>query len=205
MGLYERYLLPSVINLACGSSPVMYQRRLVIPEASGRVLEIGVGSGLNLPFYDPAKVTHLWALEPSPAMRTKAAKPFAALDIPAEWLDLPGEKIPLADDSVDTVVLTFTLCTIPDPLAALAQMHRVLKPDGTLLFCEHGLAPDANVARWQQRINPIWRPIAGGCNLQRPIDQLLRQAGFTIAQLTTGYLPSTPKIAGFNYWGRAHK
>lgn len=205
MGLYEKYLLPSVINLACSSSPVMYQRRLVIPKASGNVLEIGVGSGLNLPLYDPAKVTHLWALEPSAAMRAKAAKPFNALAIPCEWLDLPGEKIPLPDCSVDTVVLTFTLCTIPDPLAALAQMHRVLKPDGTLLFCEHGLAPDAKVARWQQRINPFWRPIAGGCNLQRPIDQLLRQAGFTIEQLETGYLPSTPKIAGFNYWGRAHK
>ncbi len=203
MGLYEKYLLPSVINAACGSKPVMYQRRLVVPEASGEVLEIGVGSGLNAPFYDPQKVTKLWALEPSLGMREKAAERFAALQIPYQWLDLPGEQLPLPDQSIDTVVLTFTLCTIPDPLAALAQMKRVLKADGRLLFCEHGLAPDAAVARWQQRLNPIWRPLAGGCNLNRPIDQLLISAGFATESLTQRYLPSTPRVAGYVYWGTA--
>lgn len=205
MGLYDKYLLPTVINFACSSPPVMYQRRLVVPEASGEVLEIGVGSGLNAPLYNPAKVTKLWALEPSVAMREKAADRFAALQIPYQWLDLPGEQLPLPDQSVDTVVLTFTLCTIPEPLTALAQIYRVLKADGTLLFCEHGLAPDADIARWQRRVNPFWRPLAGGCNLHRPIDQLLTESGFTLAELQTGYLPKTPKIAGFNYWGRAHK
>lgn len=203
MGLYEKYLLPRVINLACGSRPVMYQRRLVVPEASGEVLEIGVGSGLNAPFYDAEKVTQLWALEPSAAMRQQASERFAALTVPYQWLDLPGEQIPLADHSIDTVVLTFTLCTIPDPLMALAQMKRVLKPNGRLLFCEHGLAPDAGVARWQQRLNPLWRPLAGGCNLNRPIDQLLTNAGFVTESLTQRYLPSTPRVAGYVYWGTA--
>lgn len=203
MGLYDRYILPTVIDLSCGASPILKQRQKVVPLAEGRVLEVGMGSGLNLPFYDPQKVDVVFGLEPSEGMRRKARRNLAASPVKVEWLDLPGEQVPLEDDSVDTVVLTYTLCTIVDYRSALAQMRRVLKPAGTLLFCEHGEAPDPDVQRWQARINPFWKVIAGGCNLNRPIPSCLEEAGFTIGSLETMYLPGTPRIAGFNYWGRA--
>jgi SAM-dependent methyltransferase len=123
--------------------------------------------------------------------------------VPVRWLDLPGERVPLDDASVDTVVLTYTLCTIGDWSAALGQMHRVLKPGGRMLFCEHGLAPDADVQRWQNRINAGWRRLCGGCNLNRDIPSMLRAGGFEPHQLETAYIPGTPRIAGFNYWGEA--
>ena len=136
-------------------------------------------------------------------MRRKAQKNLAQSPVKVEWLDLPGEQVPLDDHSVDTVVLTYTLCTIPDFRAALAQMRRVLRPGGSLLFCEHGEAPDAGVRKWQARINPIWKKIGGGCNLNRPIPHLLEEGGFKIGQLDSMYLPNTPKVAAFNYWGQA--
>lgn len=203
MGFYERTVLPFLIDKACSAPPVLKQREKVVPQARGRVLEVGMGSGINLSFYDPAKVERVFGLEPSEGMRRKAAKNLAASPVEVTWLDLPGEAIPLEDASVDTVLLTFTLCTIPDFRAALAQMRRVLRPGGTLLFCEHGEAPDEGVRRWQARINPIWKRIAGGCNLNRPIPACLENAGFKIGQLDTMYLPNTPKIAAFNYWGHA--
>jgi ubiquinone/menaquinone biosynthesis C-methylase UbiE len=203
MGLYERYVLPHMINMSCGSPPILKQREKVVPQAQGRVLEIGMGSGLNLSFYDPDKVDLVFGLEPSEGMRIKAQKNLAASPVQVEWLDLPGEQIPLDDKSVDTVVLTYTLCTIADFRAALLGMRRVLKPGGALLFCEHGEAPDESISRWQARINPFWQKIAGGCNLNRPIPQNIEESGFKIDQLETMYLPNTPKIAAFNYWGRA--
>jgi SAM-dependent methyltransferase len=203
MGLYERYVLPQLIHLSCGAPPILKQREKVVPHAEGRVLEIGMGSGLNLSFYDPRKVELVFGLEPSEGMRRKARKNLARAPIEVEWLDLPGEEIPLDDDSVDTVVLTYTLCTIPDFHTALVQMRRVLKPGGTLLFCEHGEAPDPDIRRWQGRVNPWWKKIAGGCNLNRPIPRCLEDGGFSIGSLETMYLPNTPRIAAFNYWGRA--
>lgn len=203
MSLYEKYLLPHVINCACGSKPILRQRQKIVPQARGRVLEIGMGSGLNIPYYNPDKVDMVWGLEPSDAMREKARDRVAAAPFPIEWLGLPGEEIPLEDQSVDTILLTFTLCTIPDWRTALKQMRRVLKPDGQLLFCEHGEAPDAAVLKWQNRLNGPWQRIAGGCNLNRPIPRMLTEAGFEIEQMESMYLPSTPKFAGFNYWGRA--
>ncbi len=179
------------------------QRQKVVPEAQGRVLEVGMGSALNLPFYDPSRVEHVWGLEPSEGMRRKAAPRLEAAPFPVEWLDLPGEEIPLEDDSADTVLLTYTLCTIPDFRAALAQMRRVLKPGGRLLFSEHGAAPDAGVRRWQDRINPLWKRVAGGCNINREVPQMLEEAGFRVEQLDTMYLPKTPRIAAFQYWGHA--
>lgn len=201
MGLYERYFLPKLIDLAMRQKPIMRQRRKVVPLAYGRVLEIGIGSGLNLEFYDRSRVEHLWGLEPSPEMRKLAAARARELGIDVEFLDLPGEHIPLADGSVDTVLTTYTLCTIPDVARALREMRRVLAPGGVLLFSEHGRAPDPGVVRWQNRLNGMWSAIAGGCNLNRAIDSLLRDAGFAI-EVETMYLPG-PRLFTFNYWGRA--
>ena len=203
MSFYENHVLPHLINAACGTRSVQRQREKVVPEARGRVLEIGMGSGLNLSLYDPDRVEFVWGLEPSEGMRRKARRRLQASPVEVRWLDLPGEEIPLDDNSADTVVLTYTLCTIPEARQALAQMHRVLKPGGTLLFCEHGAAPDASVRKWQDRINPVWRRVAGGCNLNRPIVDLVREADFGIQSVETAYLPGTPKFAGFNYWGAA--
>ncbi|GAB1255600.1 class I SAM-dependent methyltransferase [Aurantivibrio plasticivorans] len=174
-----------------------------MPKAEGRILEIGMGSGINLSYYNPDKVEKLWGLEPSLGMREKAKPAVDAVPFDIDWLDLPGEEIPLDTNSVDTVVLTYTLCTIPDWQAALTQMRRVLKPGGKLLFSEHGKAPDDNIHQWQNRINRPWKKLFGGCHLNRDIPQLLREGGFDIKQLDSGYLRATPKVAGFNYWGYA--
>lgn len=178
------------------------QRSKVVPRALGKVLEIGMGSGLNLKHYDSTKVEMIWGLEPSEGMRRKAQSNIQACDIEVEWLGLPSDKIPLADNSADTVVLTYTLCTIPESQPALAEMSRVLAPGGKLLFSEHGEAPDQNIQKWQQRVNPLWKKIAGGCNLNRKIPELIRSAGFSIEELDECYIDG-PKIAAYQYYGVA--
>ena len=203
MGLYSKYVLPHLINVACGQQSIADQRKKVVPMAEGRILEIGLGAGHNLAFYDPEKVGKVWGLEPSPEMRAIAQKAVDAAPFEVEFLDLPGEEIPLEDKSVDTVLITFPLCTIPDTLTALNGMRRVLKPGGRLIFCEHGAAPEESVRRWQNRITPVWKPLGGGCHLNRDIPRLIREGGFNIPQLETGYLPDAPKILAFNYWGWA--
>jgi len=180
----------------------MRQREKIVPLAEGRVLEIGLGSGLNLPYYDPEKVDKLWGLEPSPEMRRMAQPIIEAAPVDVELIDLPGEEIPLEDKTVDTIVTTYTLCTIPETEQALRQMARVLKPGGRMLFCEHGAAPDASVRRWQDRLNPIWKRIGGGCHLNRDIPKVIDQGGFEVVDLETMYLPGF-RFAGFNYWGAA--
>ena len=202
MGLYERFIMPKVVHLTCTSKPIRYQRRKVVPLARGRVLEIGIGSGLNLPFYDPSKVELIWGLEPSMQMRATAEERVHETPIKVEFIGLDGDDIPLASGSVDTVLVTYTLCTIPDVVRALAGMRRVLKPGGQLIFSEHGLAPDEDVRRWQNRINPLWTRFGGGCNLNRPIPALIEQGGFKIANLDTMYIPGW-KPASFTYWGTA--
>jgi ubiquinone/menaquinone biosynthesis C-methylase UbiE len=203
MSLYERYLLPHVINCACGTPPVMKQRAKVVPRARGTVLEIGIGTGLNLAFYDPERVDRLIGLDPSERSWRLAAKRAAAVTMPVEFIGLPGEEIPLENDSVDTIVVTFSLCTIPEPLRALEGMRRVLRDDGDLLFCEHGLAPDTSVRKWQDRLDRTWGLIAGGCHLNRDIPDLLLRGGFRVADMESRYLPGTPRVAGFNFWGSA--
>ena len=203
MGFYEKYILPRFINCACSTKPMMKQREKVVPRASGTVLEIGIGTGLNLPYYDPSTVEKVIGLDPSEKSWELAAERAAHLDFEVEFIGLPGEAIPLDDASVDTVLVTYALCTIPDPVAALQGMSRVLRPGGELIFCEHGIAPDTSVQRWQARINPAWRAIAGGCNLNRDIPALLQQAGFAMNSLEQQYIPGTPRIAGYNYWGGA--
>ena len=202
MGLYGTYILPRLVNFACGLRPMMRQREKVVPRARGRVLEVGVGSGLNLGYYDAAKVTKLWGLDPSPEMTRIAERAARSVPFEVEFIGLPGDEIPLEDASVDTVVMTYTLCTIPDTAAALRQMGRVLKPGGELIFCEHGAAPDASVRRWQDRINPLWKRIGGGCNLNRPIPALIEAGGFRITSLDTMYIPGW-RPGSFNYWGTA--
>jgi ubiquinone/menaquinone biosynthesis C-methylase UbiE len=203
MGAYERYLLPRLVNRVCGSPVITHQRRLVVPRARGRVLEVGFGSGLNLAHYERSAVEWIWALEPSAPMRALAAPRIAASGLDVRLLDLPGEAIPLPDHSVDSIVMTHTLCTIPDALAALHQMRRVLRPDGRLLFCEHGAAPDAGVRRWQDRLNGLWASVAGGCHLNREVAPLIASAGFRFDHLQSAYLPHTPRFAGYNTWGVA--
>ena len=202
MGLYDTYVLPHLIDLACGSGDIAKQRSKIIPRAHGRVLEVGMGPGLNLPFYDRSSVEFVWGLDPSEGMRRKAAAALEATDLEVRWLDLPGEEIPLEDHSVDTVVLTYTLCTIPDWERALGQMRRVLKPGGHLLFSEHGEAPDEAVRRWQHRIDPVWTRLAGGCHITRPIPQLIESAGFDFVDVESAYLPG-PKISSYHSSGMA--
>lgn len=202
MGLYSRYILPRVIHFVCGMKPNMRQREKVVPHARGRVLEVGIGSGLNLPFYDPANVSKVWGLDPAPEITRIAERAARSLPFEVEFIGLPGDEIPLEDGSVDTVVMTYTLCTIPDTTAALRQMSRVLRPGGELLFCEHGTAPDASVRRWQDRLNPLWKRVGGGCNLNRPIPALIEAGGFRIKSLDTMYIPGW-RPASFNYWGIA--
>jgi SAM-dependent methyltransferase len=203
MSFYDDKVLPHLINCACGSKPVLKQREKVVPLASGTVLEIGIGTGINLPYYDPSLVSKVIGLDPSEESWALAQKKTTNLDFDVEFIGLPGEQIPLDDDSVDTVLVTYSLCTIPDPVAALSGMARVLRPGGELIFCEHGVAPDASVVKWQNRVNTVWGKIAGGCHLNRDIPALLTEGGFGIETMESQYLPGTPKIAGFNYWGGA--
>ncbi len=202
MGLYGKYILPKVVHFACSLKPYMRQREKVVPLAQGKVLEIGIGSGLNVPYYDPAKVTKLWGLEPAAEMRRMAESAARTSPLEIEFIDRPGDEIPLEDQSVDTVLLTYTLCTIPDAVAALRDMARVLRPGGQLIFCEHGAAPDASVRRWQDRVNPIWKRLGGGCNLNRKIPDLIEQGGYRIQGLESMYLPGW-RPATFSYWGTA--
>ena len=205
MGFYDRHILPRFLDAAMSTKPITYQRRKVVPRAEGRVLEIGFGAGHNLPFYDPTKVEHLWALEPAAEMRARAGERAAASPIPMEFIGLPSEKIPLDDAAADTVLITYTLCTIPDVMGALSEMRRVMKPAGRMIFCEHGEAPDDSVKRWQRLITPAWKAIGGGCHVGRPIPKLIQDAGFKVEDMQTMYLPGTPRFAGFNYWGSASR
>ncbi|MDZ4761272.1 MAG: class I SAM-dependent methyltransferase [Alphaproteobacteria bacterium] len=202
MGFYSRHIVPCLVDAACGTKPIGYQRRKIVPQASGVVLEIGAGGGRNFALYDRAKVTRLLALEPNAEMvkRGRARVPHG---LPVEWIERAAEASGVAPQSVDTIVTTYTLCTIPDAAGALMSLRSVLKPGGRLLFCEHGLAPDEGVNKWQRRIEPLWKPLAGGCHLTRRIEAIIEGAGWRIDTREAMYLPSTPRIAGYNVWGSA--
>jgi len=177
MGFYARHILPLCLDKACGIGPIEKQRAKIVPLAAGRVVEIGIGSGLNLPHYDAQKVSSITGIDPDEAIWKRSKKRREACTIPIERLGLSGETIPLEDKSADTVLVTYSLCTIPDSVKALKEMKRILKPNGQLLFCEHGKAPDAKVARMQNRIDPVWKRLAGGCHSGRDIPQLFHAAG----------------------------
>jgi len=200
---YDRYIMPRFIGCACGSKPIMRQRQKVVPRAAGKVLELGIGGGLNLAFYDPARVTGVFGVDPSDELRAVAARAPRPEGLAVDIQKGTAEHLPFPDASFDCVVCTFTLCTVQSPAAALAEAKRVLKPGGRFLFCEHGLAPDADVAKWQRRIEPIWKPLTGGCHLTRPVIPTLEAAGFRPVKVETMYLPKTPRIAGWNEWGEA--
>lgn len=202
MGFYAKYVLPKAAHFLCSAKPVRRQREKVVPLAAGRVLEVGVGSGLNLPFYAAGQVQHLWGLDPSKASWALAQQAVTQVQFDVEFIKATAEEIPLDDGSADTVLVTYTLCSIAEILPALGEMRRVLKRDGQLIFCEHGAAPDEAVRRWQNRLNPIWKRVSGGCNLNLPVPSLLKQAGFKIRRMDTMYIPGW-KPACFNYWGTA--
>ncbi len=201
--LYERYVLPRLISCACGGKVFARQRRKVVPMAERRVLEVGIGSGLNLPFYDPARVSSVTGVDPSPELRAMAESAPRAAGLAVSVEAGAGERLPFADGSFDTLVCTYTLCSVGAVEAVLAEMRRVLKPGGSYLFCEHGLAPDADVARWQKRLDPLWKRIAGNCHLSRPVAATIAANGFVVEETASMYLPGTPRFAGWNEWGRA--
>jgi ubiquinone/menaquinone biosynthesis C-methylase UbiE len=205
LSFYNKYILPKVLNCACASKPINYQRDKIVPLAEGVVLDIGIGSGLNIPFYNKTKIKQLYGLDPSKELLDIAKSVAKKENLEIEFLECGAESIPLLDKSIDTVLITYTMCTIPDVALSNSEIIRVLKDDGKLLFCEHGLAPDKNIAKWQERINPLWSKIAGGCNLNRDIPNLISSSGFKISNMEEMYLPSTPKFAGYNYWGVAKK
>lgn len=201
MNFYSDHVLPHVINLSMRNRELRPYRERVISHAAGRVLEIGIGSGLNLPFYG-SQVQEILGLEPSARLSAMAQRLAEQSNAPTTLVAGSAESIPLENASIDTVVTTWTLCSIPDAARALAEIRRVLKPSGQLLFVEHGLAPENNVRRWQNRLTPVWKKIGGGCRLNRPISALIESAGFNIRQIEKGYMKG-PKPMTFMYEGRA--
>ena len=200
---YERRILPKLLTCACASPPMMKQRAKIVPLAQGKVLELGVGMGLNLALYDATKVASVAGVDPAAELRAQAMAAPRDPRLNVTIADGTAEALPFEDDAFDTVVCTFTLCSVHTPSAALAQARRVLKPGGRLLYCEHGLAPDPDVAKWQRRIEPLWKRLAGGCHLTRPVTRAIADAGFHIESSETMYLPGTPRFAGWNEWGAA--
>ena len=205
MSLYNKYILPKFLNCACGSKPINYQRQKIVPLAKGKVLDIGIGSGLNIPFYNSDKIDQVIGIDPSHQLIDLAKDLANKSRISIDLVIGSAESIPYPDNFFDTVLVTYTMCTIPNVAMANKEMWRVLKDDGKLIFCEHGLAPDKKISKWQNRIDPFWSRIAGGCHLNRDIQKLITDAGFSFESLDKMYLPSTPKFAGYNYWGVSKK
>jgi len=205
MSLYDKYILPKFLNCACGSKPINYQRQKVVPLAKGKVLDIGIGSGLNIPFYNSDKIDKVIGIDPSHELIELAKELANDSKASIELVIGSAESIPYPDNFFDTVLVTYTMCTIPNVAIANKEMWRVLKDDGRLIFCEHGLAPDKKISKWQNRIDPVWGKIAGGCHLNRDIQKLITDAGFSFESLDKMYIPSTPKFAGYNYWGIGKK
>ena len=205
MGLYDKYILPKFLNCACGSKPINYQRQKVVPLAKGKVLDIGIGSGLNIPFYNSDKIDKVIGIDPSHELIELAKELANDSKASIELVIGSAESIPYPDNFFDTVLVTYTMCTIPNVAIANKEMWRVLKDDGRLIFCEHGLAPDKKISKWQNSIDPFWGKIAGGCHLNRDIQKLITDAGFSFETLDKMYIPSTPKFAGYNYWGIGKK
>ena len=201
MGFYQDKVLPHLISLSMRQANLAVYRGRIVPAAEGRVLEVGIGSGLNLPLYS-RKVEHLIGLDPCPRLLAMARRAGTTTSARVEFVEGSAEAIPLENASVDTVVTTWTLCSIPDAQRALLEMRRVLKPSGRLLFVEHGLAPDSSVARWQDRLTPIWKRMSGGCHLNRAVGTLIERAGLQLDRLETGYMRG-PKPMTFMYEGSA--
>ncbi len=203
MPFYRDHIYPHLVNVLGDPKPIQEVRQRIIPLAQGAVLEIGVGPGVNFVHYDAARVSRVYALEPNPGMIRLAEQQRGQTQVKIEFLDLPGERIPLPDGSVDTVVSTFTLCTIPGVVAAIQGIGRVLKPGGKFIFFEHGLSPDLQVQRWQRWSEPIPHYVFEGCHVTRDIASLIKNGGFQMEQMETGYLAPFPKSWTYCFWGTA--
>ncbi len=202
MGFYDKRVLPRMVNLACGTKAAAALRRRVCEGLAGEVVEIGFGSGHNVPFY-PAGVTRVDAVEPSDLSWKLAGKRRQASSVAVQRSGLDGQRLPFADDSYDAALSTWTLCTVADPMATLGELRRVLKPGAALHFLEHGLAPDEGVRRWQRRLDPLEKRLAGGCHFTRPIVELLTSAGFLVQEVDVFYETGAPKFAGADSLGTA--
>lgn len=208
MGLgawYERRIMPKLITCACSQGQVMKRRSAVVPRAAGDVFELGCGGGINHEFYDPAAITSYAGIDPHEGLLDSARAAARDKGWAADLRQGRGEAIPFADGSFDCVVCTFTLCSVDDPARVMSELRRILRPGGQMLFLEHGRAPDAGVRRWQERIEPLWKRMAGGCHLSRPIATALSGAGFAVETLGEGYTPKAPQFAGWMEWGIARK
>lgn len=203
MPFYRDNIYPLLVSLLGNPKPIDEIRRRILPLADGDVLEIGVGPGVNFPHYDPARVNKLYALEPNSGMLRRAKEQRRRSQLEVEFLDLPGERIPLGDASVDTVVSTFTLCTVPGVVEAIRGIGRVLKPGGKFIFFEHGLSPEPSVQRWQKRIEPLFRWAFEGCHVTRDIPSLLGESGFNFEQMDSGHVSPFPKSGSYCWWGVA--
>lgn len=204
-GWYEAKVMPRLITCACSQGQVMKRRAAVVPLARGDVFELGCGGGINQAFYDRAAITSYAGIDPHEGLLGAARDAARAKGWQADLRQGRGERIPFPDEAFDCVVCTFTLCSVEDPGQVLCEMRRILRPGGTALFLEHGRAPDAGVRRWQERIEPVWKRLAGGCHLTRPIGAALAQAGFAFERLGEGYTPGAPRFAGWMEWGVARK
>ena len=200
---YEKYLLPKLLDKCCSTKPINYQRNKIVPHVKGTVLEIGIGSGLNIPYYNKSNIHKVYGLDPSAELCELAEKTACDHQIDINFLVDSAEEIKLVSNTIDTILVTYTLCSIPNLNEALNEIKRVMKPEAKILFCEHGIAPDLKVRIWQNRINPLWSKMFGGCNINRDIPVILSDSGFKVDNLQQMYLPSTPKIVGYNYWGAA--
>lgn len=207
MGIYSEFILPPLVDWTCSHRSLLPWRQAAVSKAFGYVIEIGAGSGLNFSLYDWDRIEHLWAVEPAVGMRKRGMRKQRepSRGQPIEWLPCAAEDLALPAASIDAVVMTFTLCSVQDVAKVLARVRELLKPEGALYFCEHGLAPDVRWQRWQRRLNPLWSHVAGGCQLTRPVDRLLRANGFDIVDLRCDYVAGLPKFAGYLYGGSAKR
>ena len=201
--LWSRFIQPRIISFACGTKPFMIQRTKIIPFARGNVLEIGIGSGLNIPLYDTDLVKKIVGVDPSAAMHSLAKERINESPVSIEFISADAAEIPLQDQSIDTIVCTYTLCSVSNPQQVLKEVKRLLKPGGKFLFSEHGNAPDESVVKFQHKLEPIWKFLADGCHLTRSIPDLLDESDMKIDKIETMYLPKTPRFVGYNYWGMA--
>ncbi|MEZ5688837.1 MAG: class I SAM-dependent methyltransferase [Caenibius sp.] len=208
MGLqswYDEHVVPRIIRCACGLDVMTERRKQVVPLAQGRVFEIGCGGGHNQPHYDRERVTSFAGIDPSGKLLDYARAEANAKGWSADIRQGVGEDIPFADEEFDTAVCTFTLCSVQDQSRVLSELRRILKPGGTLLFLEHGKSPDSRVQRWQERIEPVWKHLVGGCHLTRPVSSAIADSGFAVTPIDKGYTPKTPRFAGWMEWGVATK